>query len=125
MKTQTIDEVKANPEFMNGLEILEYSFSVFLIYQGSDKLKYFAFWKGALLFQGEVKMNKNALTTACELLKTLTVRPGNTENCTISQMQWYSCDHCKELHQKAKAFFDHYDKGHKEAELFFKMRFVL
>lgn len=118
---QTIDEVRKDPAFMHGLEIPEFKFSVFLIMQAPTIVKYFAFWEKELLFSGTVEPAKNALTTACQVLDMLTrCAPGNER-----QQTWTDSEHCKELKTHVKAFFDLNSKGHKDAELFFKMRFAL
>jgi hypothetical protein len=121
---QTIDEVKANPEFMNGVEITEYDFSIFLLYLGSENLKYYAFWHGTLLFQGDKKLYRHAFETSCKLIQELTTTPADVSVCTPMQTEWYRCDHCRELNGKVKAFFDYRSPGRGDAITFFKMRFV-
>lgn len=128
---QTIEEVKSHPDFMSGLELPEFAFNVYVIYQ-QEALKYVTFWKGEKLFFGDdfkPEIVKDPLTTICQLLAILTVQPGAApletfKNYNNIQMQWAICAHCSELKALVHAFMDEGSQGHKEARTFFEMRFA-
>jgi hypothetical protein len=125
---QTISEVKSHPDFMTGIELPEFGFNAYLIYQGTEVLKYFAFREGEILFAGEFRPEivKTPLTTACELLRLLTRYPEEAQvRYTHSQRYWANSYVCEKLKGYLNDFFDESSNGHKDAKRFFEMRLAI
>lgn len=132
---QTISEVKNHPEFISGLEIVQYSFNVYLLFHKGDKLKYYAFWKGVLLFEGcdfrpSPLYKHNSLEAICALLDFLTLQMGDIDRehfaeYTPLQKQWCNSDECQSIHLLVSDF--EYGKGRFKAvaKKFLQMCFAL
>lgn len=131
---ETIADVKANPEFMCGLEMPEYDFNLYLIYQGKETLKYIAFYEGAKLFEGDdFKPSPfcigDSLKCIVTCLSFLTVKPGDTgrehfASYTPKQLEWAESMTCGELCYYTSSFLDEKEgENHKTAKKFFAKRF--
>ncbi len=107
MNTQSItpESLKSNNEFLCGLELPE--IQVYLIYQGTDRVKYYAFRYGAILFEGNdfkpsPMHNIDAIDSCVELLSFLTLQVGDTDldyfdNYTEAQMVWTTTIDCEQV----------------------------
>jgi hypothetical protein len=48
----TIEQIKQDENFLCGLELPAYNFSVYVVYIGMDRLQYYGFKDGIVLFEG-------------------------------------------------------------------------
>lgn len=113
---KTIEEIKNDSEFNSGISFREFDFSVFTLYQGTEKLQYFAFWKGELLFTGNDFRPSplheiDSLEAICLLLGFLTLQPGDADKeyfkkYTTKQMEWAKSFECEQLKSKISDFED-------------------
>lgn len=107
-KTITIQDVKNDPDYSCGLEMLsDYGISAYLIYRGGDKVEYYIFHNRALLFQGDDLRpsplhNIDGIEAIIDLLGFITVRPGDTDpeyfkDYTVDQLKWADSHECEQL----------------------------
>lgn len=126
----TIEEVKNDPEFMCSLELPEFKFNVYLIYQGTEKLKYYAFLNGEKLFEGkDFKPShaamRDSVKTLVECVAWLTLKPGDTDReyfkkYSERQLAWAKSPECEEL----SCYVSGFEEGDSNDVSYFEMRYA-
>lgn len=121
---ETIEAVKSNPDFVSGLEMPEFNFNLYLIYQQNEKLKYIAFYEGEKLYEGNdfepsPILMINSLRCIVTCLGFLTAKPGSTPK----QIEWAKSFDCGQLACYASEFSGSNSCNRKNMNTFFGMRF--
>jgi len=131
----TIQEIKTNPEFLCGLELPE--MQVYLIYTGGNKVQYYVFRNGVILFEGRdfrpsPMHNQDDIESVISLLGFLTCQPGDTDRdyfatYTPAQMEWAKSSECEQLKCQVGDFENNSEDNqdfHVQACEYFNSRFV-
>jgi len=80
----TIDQIKADQNFLSSLELPDYNIGIYLIFAGSNNPNYYVFYKGKLLFHGnDFKASPlygiDSLETICSLCGFITIKMGDVD----------------------------------------------
>jgi hypothetical protein len=133
--TITRESCKMDEQFLSGLEIKDFNISIYLFYQGTDKVKYIAFKGDKIMFEGNdyrpspLYSGIDTLESCVDLLGFLTVQPRDTDkeyfkDYTPEQMEWCKSFECEQLNGIVNDF-DSSDKQYQRAaKRFFKKAYV-
>lgn len=104
----TIEQIKADENFLCGIELPDHNFKAYLIFQGSDILKYYAFHKDVLIFEGNdytpspLFSGYDSLESMATLVGLLCTQHGDVGDdffaaYTPDQIEWRDSNECEEL----------------------------
>lgn len=105
MKTK--EQIKADENFLCGLELPDEKINVYLEYTGGAKVRYYMFWRDNLLFEGSEyrpspMMEQDSLEAVVDLLSFLCLQRGDVEReyfkeYTPSRIEWRESNTCHEI----------------------------
>jgi len=137
---RTINEIKADDNFLSGLEIPEHNVKLYLTYTGTDNVQYDMFWKEQLIFTGNdyrpsnLYPGQDSIEAIVALLDFLTMQIGDTDrdyfaNYTPEQIEWRESRDCEELKMFTLEFSNDNDERdetdvHNDAVVFFEEKFI-
>lgn len=130
----TPDEIKADHNFLCGLELKKYDLNVYLTYQGTDKVIYNVFKNGTLLFTGNdfrpsPLHSIDNIESMTSLLGFLTVQKGDVEeeyfkNYTPAQIEWSESQDCELLKVELSDYENEDSDYYPDAAMFFENQFI-
>lgn len=103
----TKEYIKKDENFLCGLELPDQKVDVYLVYTGTEKVQYYFFLEGELLFSGNdfrpsPLFDIDSLDSIASLLGFLTLGKGDTDNeyfkdYTPDQFKWSESSECADL----------------------------
>jgi len=132
--TITPDAIKADDNYLIGVELEDFNFNMYTIWKGGQYVSYYAFLNSDLLFHGDdfrpsPLHGPDSLDSIVDLLGFLTCQPGDTDpeyfsKYTAAQLAWAQSHACEQLGGLVSDFHDTDGEYHKDAVKVFKSALV-